>query len=83
MSAGDWEKGAEILYDAAERLERGGADFIIICTNTWHKYADQIQQRVTVPILHVAEVTAAELLEEKNKNRCLAWHQIYDGTGFL
>ena len=65
MSAGDWEKGAEILYDAAERLERGGADFIIICTNTWHKYADQIQQRVTVPILHVAEVTAAELLERK------------------
>lgn len=57
----DWEKGAEILTEAALSLERGGADFIIICTNTMHKIAGRIQERITIPILHIAEVTADEL----------------------
>jgi len=63
LTDGNWERGAEILTDAALRLERGGADFIIICTNTLHKVADQIQSRISIPILHIAEVTAEELKE--------------------
>ena len=65
QSRGDWEKSAGILAEAAAVLEKGGAEFIVICTNTMHKVADQIRKRVTVPILHIAEVTAGELLDRK------------------
>lgn len=58
---GDWDKSTEILSQAAMVLERAGADFILICTNTMHKVAPQIAARITVPILHIAEATAAEL----------------------
>lgn len=59
---GDWEKGGEILAEAAFNLEKAGADFIIICTNTMHKVVDQMQERIHIPILHIAEATADELL---------------------
>lgn len=58
---GDWDKSAEVLADAAERLEAAGADFIVICTNTMHKVVPQIQMRVKIPVLHIAEATAEEL----------------------
>lgn len=58
---GDWEKSGELLADAALSLEKAGADFIIICTNTMHKVIDIIQRKITIPILHIAEATASEL----------------------
>ena len=58
---GEWEKGGDILAAAAGNLEKSGADFIIICTNTMHKVADQIQSKISIPILHIAEATADEL----------------------
>jgi len=61
QSSGDWEKCAAILAEAAQRLEQAGADFIVICTNTMHKVAPQVQAAVSVPILHIAEATAQEL----------------------
>lgn len=61
QSAGEWDKSADILADAACRLEAAGADFIVICTNTMHKVAAQVRERVTVPLLHIAEATAQEL----------------------
>ncbi len=61
QSAGEWDKSAGILADAARRLETAGADFIVICTNTMHKVAAQVRQRVTIPLLHIAEATAREL----------------------
>ncbi|MDD3169233.1 MAG: aspartate/glutamate racemase family protein [Eubacteriales bacterium] len=65
LTAGDWKTVAGILTDAALRLEKGGADFIMICTNTLHKVVDLIQESISIPILHIAEVTAAELKEQK------------------
>ncbi|MBW7572188.1 aspartate/glutamate racemase family protein [Caproiciproducens faecalis] len=65
QEAGDWEKCGEILSSAAKSLEKGGADFIIICTNTMHKVLGQIQSAVSIPVLHIAEVTAEELLQNK------------------
>ncbi len=62
---GDWDRSATILIEAAQRLEKGGADYILICTNTMHKVVDQVQQRVSIPILHIAEVTADELGKNK------------------
>lgn len=61
QSSGDWNKAAVLLADSAQRLEKGGADFIVICTNTMHKLVPQIQQCINIPVLHIAEVTADEL----------------------
>lgn len=58
---GEWDKSAEILMEAAKALEKGGAGFIIICTNTMHKVVPQIQKSIKIPIIHIADVTADEL----------------------
>ena len=62
---GQWERSAQILTEAARALERAGADFIVICTNTMHKVAPQISAGISVPLLHIAEVTADELEAKK------------------
>ncbi len=54
-SAGDWEEIGRILADRARRLEHAGADFIVLCTNTMHKVAPQIESAVDVPLLHIAD----------------------------
>lgn len=59
---GDWEKSGRILAEAAINIEKAGANFIIICTNTMHKVIGQIKEAVSIPILHIAEVTAEKLL---------------------
>ena len=59
--AGEWDRAADILVDAARRLERGGADFIVLCTNTMHKVADQIAGAVAIPFVHIADPTAAQI----------------------
>lgn len=61
QSRGDWERSAELLSDAALRLEGAGADFILICTNTMHKVAPQVQARLHVPLLHIADAAAGAL----------------------
>lgn len=63
QTKGDWEKAGEILADAALSLEKAGADFIIICANTMHKVVEQIKKKITIPVLHIAEVTAGKLKE--------------------
>lgn len=71
QSTGDWEKSADILADAAKSLERAGADFVIICTNTMHKVADKIEKEISIPILHIADMTADELKENHIKKVAL------------
>lgn len=61
QSSGNWEKSADILSAVAQNLEKAGADFIVICTNTMHKVVPQIQSSINIPIIHIAESTAAEL----------------------
>ena len=58
---GDWDRSAGILADAAINLEKAGADFIVICTNTMHKVVPQIQERISIPVLHIADATAEVL----------------------
>ena len=55
---GKWTEAARMMVDAAMSLENGGADFIVICTNTMHKAADEIQANVKIPLLHIADATA-------------------------
>ncbi|MFT8342215.1 MAG: aspartate/glutamate racemase family protein [Clostridium beijerinckii] len=64
QSTGEWEVSAQILSEAALTLEKAGADFIVICTNTMHKVADKVQEAISIPILHIAEVTAQVLKAE-------------------
>ncbi|MBQ6290462.1 MAG: aspartate/glutamate racemase family protein [Clostridia bacterium] len=61
QATGQWDKSADILGDAAKKLEAAGADFIVICTNTMHKVADQIQAGISVPVIHIADATADKL----------------------
>ena len=63
QSSGEWEKSAELLGRAAQQLEAAGADFIVICTNTMHKIAEDIRSRLSIPLLHIAEATAQKLTE--------------------
>ena len=65
QSSGQWDKSAEILGNAAKKLELAGADFILICTNTMHKVAPQIQSMISVPIVHIADATADALKLDK------------------
>ncbi|WP_149086883.1 aspartate/glutamate racemase family protein [Pseudomonas prosekii] len=55
--AGRWDDAAAILVDAARRLEAGGADCVVLCTNTMHKVATQIQAAIDIPFLHIADPT--------------------------
>jgi aspartate racemase len=58
---GDWDGLTRSMVDAAQRLERAGADFVIICTNTMHKMAGQVQEAISIPILHIVDVTAESI----------------------
>ncbi len=55
---GKWVQATHIMIDAAQRVERAGADFLIIATNTMHKMADQVEKAVRIPLLHIVDVTA-------------------------
>ena len=56
--AGRWDEAARILVAAAQSLEKGGADFVLICTNTMHKLYEDVQQQIEIPMLHIADATA-------------------------
>ncbi|MCB1648852.1 MAG: aspartate/glutamate racemase family protein [Pseudomonadales bacterium] len=62
--AGEWARMATMLGDAAVAVERAGADFLLIGTNTMHKVAPEVQARITIPLLHIADATA-QVLEEQ------------------
>jgi aspartate racemase len=58
---GRWGEASQILTDIARALEEGGAGCLLICTNTMHKLADEVQQAVSIPLLHIADVTAGAI----------------------
>lgn len=61
QQAGDWDAAAALLAAAARSLEAAGADFLVLCTNTMHKVAGEIEQAVRIPLFHIADPTAAEI----------------------
>ena len=56
-----WDELASIMIEAARSLERGGADFVIICTNTMHKLYDEVQNNIQIPMLNIADATAEKI----------------------
>ena len=71
QSKGEWEKSGEILSKAAQTLEKAGADLILICANTMHKVAGQIQSNISIPLIHIAEVTSKEIIDHNIKKIAL------------
>jgi len=59
-----WEESGEILSKAARSVEAAGADFLVICTNTMHKVAPQIEEAIRIPLLHIADETAEEIKKQ-------------------
>ena len=67
QNRGDWKSLGDIMTDAAQKVEKGGADFILICTNTMHKLAGIVEDAVNIPLLHIADATAKVLVHDKIK----------------
>ncbi|MGO4571482.1 aspartate/glutamate racemase family protein [Microvirga sp. 2TAF3] len=61
--AGDWQGAADLMIEAARKLEDGGAEGLVICTNTMHRMAEEVQAATTVPLLHIADATAKAVVE--------------------
>jgi aspartate racemase len=61
---GRWDETANILSRAAQSVEAGGADFLLICTNTMHKVADEVQSSISIPLIHIADATAEQLVAD-------------------
>lgn len=64
---GNWSETAAILSRAAKSVEAGGADFLLICTNTMHKVSEEIGSELSIPILHIADATADRLQQDNIK----------------
>ncbi|WP_448217227.1 aspartate/glutamate racemase family protein [Endozoicomonas sp. 2B-B] len=62
--SGRWDKTGKILSQAAQSVEAGGADFILICTNTMHKVSEEIQSSISIPLVHIADATAEKLITD-------------------
>jgi aspartate racemase len=60
---GRWDEATLLMVEAAQRLERGGADCVVLCTNTMHRMADAIQEQVAIPLLHIADATGKRIRE--------------------
>ncbi|RLV60009.1 aspartate/glutamate racemase family protein [Parashewanella curva] len=62
---GKWDTTAAILSRAAQKVEAAGADFLLICTNTMHRVAEEVQKAISIPLIHIADATAERLIEDK------------------
>ena len=61
---GKWKELTELMIDAAQRVKKAGADFVVLCTNTMHKMADEVQKNIRIPLLHIADATAEKIKEK-------------------
>ena len=64
---GNWEGAAKIISEAAKKVQAAGADFLVMCTNTMHKVAPEVEAAIQIPLLHIADATAEALLAEDVK----------------
>jgi len=64
QTAGDWSRAGQLLAQAAQQLERAGADCVLLATNTMHKVAEKIEQSINIPFLHIADATGLQLREQ-------------------
>jgi aspartate racemase len=60
---GKWDEATKLMIEAAQRLEKGGADFVVICSNTMHKMSVEVQKNIGIPLLHIGDATAEKIKE--------------------
>jgi aspartate racemase len=65
QNIGDWEEATRIMVEAARRVEKSGADLILICTNTMHLMAEEVQEKINIPLLHIADATARAVKQKE------------------
>ncbi|MBE1445796.1 aspartate/glutamate racemase family protein [Paenibacillus sp. OAS669] len=68
---GNWDEATKIMIDSAQKLETAGADLIVICTNTMHKMAQEVESSVSIPLIHIADSTAIEIVKDGIKKVAL------------
>jgi aspartate racemase len=68
QTEGRWSEAGMLIGEAALRLEKAGADFLMLCTNTMHKVVDQVAGCITIPLLHIADATGEKIVEDKLKS---------------
>lgn len=68
---GKWDDATKIMIDSAQKLEAGGADLLVICTNTMHKMAKEVEESVSIPLLHIADSTAHAIVKDGLKKVAL------------
>lgn len=71
QAEGNWKNAGEILAEVVYSVEKAGADFIVICTNTMHKVISYIEEKVCIPVLHIADATAKKIHEQGIKSVAL------------
>jgi len=64
---GKWDEATKLMIEAAQRLEKGGVDFVVICSNTMHKMSGEVQKNIGVPLLHIGDATAKKIKEASFK----------------
>lgn len=69
--AGDWESLGEMMSEIAQNLEKGGAEAIVLCANTMHIVADKVQEKTNIPLIHITDATAKEILNQNLKKVAL------------
>ena len=65
QNSGDWEGATRIMVEAARRVEKSGADLMLICTNTMHLMAEEVQEKINIPLLHIADATARAVKQKE------------------
>ena len=61
MERGEWDRVLDAMLDAARAVEKGGADFLVLCTNTMHRFVAEIDREISIPLLHIVDATAAAI----------------------
>ena len=71
QAAGDWKAAGDAMVHAGQSIEKGGADCVVICTNTMHKLANQVIEATNIPLIHIADATAAEIKKKQSQRPLL------------
>ena len=80
QESGNWDEATRMLIQAAQQVEYGGADFVLICTNTMHKMAPEVQGQINIPLLHIADATA-EAIQNQGFNKVALLGTLYTMEG--
>src|SRR4051795_12093856 len=83
QQSGDWDGATALMINAAKRFEAGGAEALVICTNTMHRMASALEAAVDLPLIHIADATADRMKTVGATRPCPAGDPFHHGAGLL